>query len=126
MPSRKINCRSQDHFDVDSDKKHVCSIDIAEKSSHCVSPPSYPLACLQPVSMIATLVYSRVFSIWGAHIAHGMVSVMMVLGFLAQLAIPKRYLRRDAEVALAKAKAGEQLGGADKPLLLEENKLAKA
>lgn len=69
--------------------------------------------------MVTTLVYSRVFSAYGPHAAHGMLVAMMVVGLVAQLAIPKRYRRREAELALAKAAAA---GGADKPLLLQADK----
>lgn len=70
---------------------------------------------MNPCSLVTTLVYSRIFGSYGAHAGHAFLAVLMAVGFLAQLAIPKRYRRREAELALAKAAAAS--AGADQPLL---------
>ncbi|KAK3921006.1 putative MFS-type transporter [Frankliniella fusca] len=70
---------------------------------------------MQFSSLVITLVYSNMFSAWGAHAAHGFLVVLMAVGFVAQLCIPKRYLRREAELALAKQAAAA--GPAGQPLL---------
>ena len=55
-----------------------------------------------------TLVYSHIFSTWGANAAHGLLCGLMAAGFVVQLCIRARYRRREAELALASASdAGE-------------------
>ncbi|XP_026287461.1 feline leukemia virus subgroup C receptor-related protein 1 [Frankliniella occidentalis] len=70
---------------------------------------------MQFTSLVTTLTYSHMFSVWGPHVAHGFLVALMAIGFVAQLCIPKRYLRREAELALAKA--AEAAGPAGQPLL---------
>ncbi|XP_034246413.1 uncharacterized MFS-type transporter C09D4.1-like [Thrips palmi] len=68
---------------------------------------------VQPCSMVAALAYSRLFAAWGPHVAHGFLVVLLAAGFLAQLCIPKRYRRLEAELALSEAAAsgGGRRGG---------------
>ena len=66
--------------------------------AHCLTPLALSL---QPISLVATLMYSRTFSAYGPHAAHGLLVGLMVVGFVAQLFIPKRYRRLEAELALA-------------------------
>lgn len=55
---------------------------------------------VQPCSLITTLAYSRVFSTWGPHAAHGLLVGLTFAGLVAQICIPKRYRRLEAERAI--------------------------
>ncbi|XP_034231094.1 uncharacterized MFS-type transporter C09D4.1-like [Thrips palmi] len=57
---------------------------------------------MQPCSLVFTLAYSRIFTAYGPHAAHGLLVALMAVGFVSQLFIPKRYRRREAELSLAR------------------------
>ncbi|KAK3922174.1 putative MFS-type transporter [Frankliniella fusca] len=54
---------------------------------------------VQPCSLVTTLVYSYVFSSWGAHAAHGLLGALSLVGLFMQICIPKNYKRLEAELA---------------------------
>ena len=52
---------------------------------------------IQPSALVVKLVYSQVFEVWGADVAHAVQCSLLVIGLVCVATVPKKYRRREAE-----------------------------